>query len=110
MTAYAVADLHKVEMGPAIVEYLERIDATLAPFGGRYIIHGGRKTVLEGEWAGDLIVIAFPDRASAAGWYASPEYQAIKPRRTDHSEGDVVLVDGVGAEHRATDVLATAVG
>jgi uncharacterized protein (DUF1330 family) len=106
MTAYAVADLHKVEMGPAIVEYLERIDATLAPFGGRYIIHGGRKAVLEGEWAGDLIVIAFPDRASAAAWYASPDYQAIKPLRTDHSAGDVVLVDGVGADHRATDVLA----
>lgn len=110
MTAYAVADLHRVEMGPAIVEYLEKIDATLAPYGGRYIIHGGRKTVLEGEWAGDLIVIAFPDRASAAAWYASPAYQSIKPLRSDHSEGDVVLVEGVGAGHCATDVLATAEG
>ena len=106
MTAYAVADLHKVEMGPAIIEYLEKIDATLAPFGGRYIIHGGRKTVLEGDWPGDLIVIAFPDCAAAAAWYASPAYQAIKPLRSEHSAGDVVLVDGVGADHRATDVLA----
>jgi uncharacterized protein (DUF1330 family) len=110
MTAYAIADLHKVEMGPAIVEYLEKIDATLAPFGGRYIIHGGRKTVVEGDWAGDLIVIAFPDRAAAVAWYASPAYQAIKYLRTDNSEGDVVLVDGVGADHRATDVLAAAKG
>ncbi|MGF1594100.1 MAG: DUF1330 domain-containing protein [Kiloniellaceae bacterium] len=105
MTAYAVADLHKVEMGPAIVEYLEKIDATLAPFGGRYIIHGGRKTVLEGAWPGDLIVIAFPDRAAAAAWYGSPAYQAIKRLRTDHSAGHVVLVDGVGTDHRATNVL-----
>ena len=29
MTAYAVAHLRSVEMGPPIVEYLERIDATL---------------------------------------------------------------------------------
>lgn len=108
MTAYAVADLHRVEMGAAIVEYLEKIDATLAPYGGRYIIHGGRKTVLEGEWPGDLIVIAFPDRASAVGWYASPTYQAIKPLRTAHSKGDVMLVDGVDADHRATDILAAA--
>jgi uncharacterized protein (DUF1330 family) len=93
-------------MGPAIIEYLEKIDATLAPFGGRYIIHGGRKTVLEGDWPGDLIIIAFPDRAAAAAWYASPAYQAIKPLRSEHSAGDVVLVDGVGADHRATDVLA----
>jgi uncharacterized protein (DUF1330 family) len=110
MTAYAVADLHKVEMGPAIVGYLEKIDATLAPFGGRYIIHGGRKTVLEGDWPGDIIVIAFPDRAAAAAWYDSPAYRAIKNLRTDHSEGDVVLVDGVGADHRATDVLAATGG
>ncbi len=34
MTAYAVAHMRRVTMGPAIVEYLERIDATLAPFGG----------------------------------------------------------------------------
>jgi uncharacterized protein (DUF1330 family) len=108
MTAYAVAHLHKVEMGPAIAEYLEKIDATLAPFGGRYIIHGGRKAVLEGDWPGDLIVVAFPDRAAAAAWYDSPAYRAIKPLRREHSEGDVVLVEGVGADHRATDVLAPA--
>lgn len=108
MTAYAVARLNKVEMGPAIVEYLEKIDATLAPFGGRYIIHGGRKTVLEGDWPGDLIVIAFPDRAAAAAWYDSPAYRAIKPLRSAHSEGDVVLVEGVEADHRATDILESA--
>lgn len=105
MTAYAVAHLHRVEMGPAIVEYLEKIDATLAPFGGRYIIHGGRKAVLEGDWSGDIIVVAFPDRAAAEAWYASPAYQAIRRLRSDHSDGDVVLVDGVGPGHRATDVL-----
>src|SRR3546814_4917800 len=87
MTAYAVANLHRVEMGPAIIEYLEKIDATLAPFGGRYIIHGGPKAVLEGDWRGDIIVVAFPDRAAAAAWYDSPAYQAIKPLRTAHSEG-----------------------
>jgi uncharacterized protein (DUF1330 family) len=105
MTADAVADLHKCKMGPEIVAYLEKIDATLQPFGGRYIVHGGRKTVLEGTWSGDLIIIAFPDREKAAAWYASPAYQAIMKLRRDNSEGDVILVDGVGEDHRATDVL-----
>jgi len=110
MAAYAVAHLRDVKIGAEIVDYLKRIDATLAPFGGHYVVHGVRPTVLEGDWAGDLIVIAFPDRASAAAWYASPAYQAIKPLRSDHSEGDVMLVEGVGAGHLATDVLATAEG
>jgi uncharacterized protein (DUF1330 family) len=33
--------MRRVTMGLAIVEYLERIDATLAPFGGHFIVHGG---------------------------------------------------------------------
>ncbi len=110
MTAYAVAHLSSVAMGPAIVAYLESIDATLAPFGGRFIIHGGRPEVLEGPWSGDLIVIAFGDRDSAAAWYRSPAYQAILPLRRDHSVGACFLIDGVDDTHRATDILVQAGG
>jgi uncharacterized protein (DUF1330 family) len=59
--AYGVGHLRDVVVGPEIVEYLERIDATLEPFGGRFIIHGAHPEVLEGSWRGDLIVIEFPD-------------------------------------------------
>ncbi|REG45991.1 DUF1330 domain-containing protein (plasmid) [Paracoccus versutus] len=106
MTSYAVARLHQVEMGPDIVAYLEAIDATLAPFGGRFVIHGGDKEQLEGAWPGDLIVIGFPDRVAARAWYASPAYRAILPLRTRNSQGDVILIDGVGDDHRATDILS----
>ena len=106
MTSYAVGHLTNVEMGPAIVAYLEAIDATLAPFGGKFVIHGGHKEPLEGEWQGDIIVIAFPDRAAARAWYASPAYQAILRLRTRNSQGNVILIDGVGSDHRATDILA----
>ena len=106
MTTYAVAHMQTVDMGPAIVEYLERIDATLAPFEGRFVVHGATPDMLEGEFPGSLIVIAFPTRAQAEGWYASPAYQEILPLRREHSTGPAFLVDGVGADHRATDLLA----
>ena len=93
-------------MGPAIIEYLRRIDATLEPFGGQFLIHGGKAEVLEGSWSGDLIVIAFPRLDLARAWYASAAYQDIAPLRRDNSEGEIVIIDGVPAEHRATDVLA----
>ncbi|MBL8569848.1 MAG: DUF1330 domain-containing protein [Phreatobacter sp.] len=104
--AYAIAQLRSVQMGPQIVEYLRRIDATLTPFGGRFIVHGGNVTVLEGDWKGDIIVIAFPDRASLVGWYGSPAYQNILRLRTDFSDGVVVIAEGVSEDHKATDVLA----
>ena len=106
MPAYAFAHMHQVTMGPAVVEYLQRIDATLAPFGGRFIVHGGEVEILEGSWPGFLIVIEFPDRDRASAWYNSAAYQEIVTLRTDNSESDVVMVNGVGSEHKATDVLA----
>lgn len=106
MSTYAIGHLHDVNVGPDIVEYLRRIDETLAPFGGRFIIHGGPVTVMEGSWSGDLIVIEFPDREHARAWYASPAYQRILPLRTRNSRGDVFFIEGVDAGHRATDVLA----
>jgi uncharacterized protein (DUF1330 family) len=108
MPAYAVAHLRSLKMGPPIVEYLERIDATLAPFGGRFLIHGAKAEVLEGEWPGHLVVIAFPDLARARAWYASPAYQAILRLRTDNADCSAFVIDGVPENHRATDVLAKA--
>ena len=106
MPAYAVAHMRQVTMGPAIVEYLERIDATLAPFGGRFLVHGGRVEVVEGTWPGHLIVIEFPDRAQADAWYHSAAYQEIVALRTDNSRSDVIIAEGVSSDHRATDVLS----
>lgn len=47
-------------MGPQIVEYLHKIDATLDLFGGRFLIHGGDVEVIENDWPGHLIIIEFP--------------------------------------------------
>jgi uncharacterized protein (DUF1330 family) len=106
MPAYAVGHLHDVNVGPDIAEYLRRIDATLEPFGGRFLLHGEPVEVLEGSWSGDLVVIEFPDRENARAWYASPAYQQILPLRTRNARSVVFLTEGVSADHRATDLLA----
>jgi uncharacterized protein (DUF1330 family) len=108
MTAYAVGRFHEIEMGPAIVEYLQKIDDTLAPFDGRFLVHGARPIVLEGAWTEDFVVIAFPDLPSAQAWYESPAYQRILSLRLPRAKGDVILIDGVAASHRATDILSAA--
>ena len=105
MTAYAVAHMRHATMGPQIVEYLEKIDATLEPFGGRFLVHGGDVEVIENDWPGHLIVIEFPDRERVREWYRSPAYQQILALRTGNSESAVVFVDGVDHPHKATDVL-----
>lgn len=105
MSAYAVAHIREVAMNADVARYLTLIDETLAPFHGRFAVHGGTVEVLEGEWPGHLVVIQFPDRTAARAWYRSPAYQAIVPLRMNNSIGDCILVDGVLPEHRATDIL-----
>lgn len=105
MSAYAIAHIQSISLGPPVVEYLERIDATLAPFQGRFVVHGDPAEVREGDFIGDLVVIEFPDRSAAVGWYESDAYRDIVLLRTRHSDGWVILVDGVPGTHRATDVL-----
>jgi uncharacterized protein (DUF1330 family) len=103
--SYAVGHLRNVRIGPDIIEYLRRIDDTFEPFGGRYLVHGQPPEVLEGAWHGDLIVIAFPDRASAEAWYRSDAYQEIVPLRTGSSDGTILLIDGNADGHRGADII-----
>jgi uncharacterized protein (DUF1330 family) len=89
MAAYGIAHRRQVDVSPPIVESLRRIDATLRPFGGRCIVHGGKVEVLEGSWPGTAIVIAFPDLAAARGWYrsaASDGSRSGKPPRDAFSD------------------------
>lgn len=108
--AYALGYLRDVAMGDDIVAYLETIDATMAPYGGRFIVHGGHLTPLEGSWGGDLIIIEFPDREAALAWYASEAYQEILALRTANSDGMVAVVDGVPNGYRAVEKLGALLG
>lgn len=104
--AFAVALVRETRFGPEIREYLQRIDATLAPYSGRYRIHGGPYVPLEGAWSGDLVVIEFPSMELAKAWYHSEAYQAIRALRTNNTRGDVLLVEGVRDGHQGVDLLA----
>jgi uncharacterized protein (DUF1330 family) len=104
MTAYALAHLHHTSTHEDVIVYLERIQATLDPYGGHFLIHGPMVDVLEGEWPGTVVVIEFPGIDEARDWYASPEYQTILPLRTDHLRGDTILAPGVKPGHDAAEV------
>lgn len=105
MTAYAVANLRRVDRNAEIREYLLRIDETLAPFGGRFLVHGRQPQLVDGNLPGVVVIIEFPGRAAAHAWYDSPAYQAILPLRTRNCDGGAVIVDGVPAGYRAASLV-----
>ncbi|MGH9235252.1 MAG: DUF1330 domain-containing protein [Acidimicrobiales bacterium] len=104
MAAYALAHLRTPRINDDVLEYIERIQATLDPFGGRFLVHGAQVEVKEGPWPGTVVMVEFPGIDEARAWYDSPAYQAILPLRTNHIEGEAVIVDGVSPDYdpRAT--------
>jgi uncharacterized protein (DUF1330 family) len=80
------------------LEYLERVEATFEPFGGRWLVLGEHDEVLEGAWPGSVVLMEFPDREAAQAWYHSPAYQEILHLRTDNAVSDMILVDEVASD------------
>lgn len=105
-TAYALAHLRNPNLHPEVLEYLEKIQATLDPFSGRFLVHGGEVQVMEGEWSGTLVVIEFPSVSQARAWYESPAYQEILPLRTNNIDGDAIIVEGVEPGHDSAQMAA----
>jgi uncharacterized protein (DUF1330 family) len=106
MTAYAFAHLISVDLNEEVAAYLRRIDDTLPEYGGAFLIHGATPQVVDGDFPGVLVLIAFPDVERARSWYDSPGYQSIVGLRTGNSVGGAAIVAGVPDGYRAASYLA----
>jgi uncharacterized protein (DUF1330 family) len=95
MTAYAIAHLRTPTGNPEVFEYMERIQATMDPFEGRFLVHGKQVEEVEGSWPGTIVIIESPSIDAARRWYDSPAYQVILPLRTRNIEGETIVVEGV---------------
>jgi uncharacterized protein (DUF1330 family) len=76
--------------------YSEQVPATIAKYGGRYLVRGGKTEVREGEWPGPrTVIIEFPSLARALEWYESPEYKPLRPIRQANSRARIAFFEGV---------------
>lgn len=97
MSAYVMAQL-SIHDRERYGLYEQRFLPTLAPFAGRLLAADDAPAVMEGAWTRDRVVlIAFPDRAAAEAWAASPAYREIAADRLAASEALVLLAEGFGA-------------
>jgi uncharacterized protein (DUF1330 family) len=95
MAAYALVDL-EITDSVGFAEYRKSVPATIAAFGGRFLVRGGAVEVLEGGWNPKrLVVLEFPDVATLKAWYYSPEYQQLLELRKRTASSNFVLIEGV---------------
>src|SRR5271156_2905220 len=61
--------------------YAQQVPRTLTPFGGHFLVSGGKVEALEGDPPKFSVIIAFDSMEKANAWWNSPAYEAIKPIR-----------------------------
>jgi uncharacterized protein (DUF1330 family) len=94
MSAYVLVDVTVTD--PAQFEVYGRLaQASIAQYGGRYLVRGGASETLEGDWQPRrLVVLEFSSMAQARAWYDSAEYREARAIRHRCSRGDAILVEG----------------
>ena len=95
MPAYVIVDV-TVTDPKEMEEYRKQVPATLAKYGGRFIVRGGAHQTLEGDWKPNrLVVLEFPSMEQARRWYDSEEYREPKAIRLRAGRANLVMVEGV---------------
>jgi uncharacterized protein (DUF1330 family) len=75
--------------------YSAAVESTFTPFGGRYVVRGGKVNSLEGDATKRIVMIAFPSLEQAQAWYDSPAYRAIRPIRQQSATTKAFIVEGL---------------
>lgn len=95
MAAYVVVEV-EVQDRERYETYKQMVPASLAAYGGSFIVRGGRAESLEGEWTPERIVILeFPTVERAKAWWSSAEYAEAKGLRQATARTRMILVEGV---------------
>jgi uncharacterized protein (DUF1330 family) len=97
MAAYLHANIQVLDLGK-YDEYRKQVAATIAAYGGQFLVRGGAAERLEGD--GEIhrqVILQFPDMAALKAWYHSDAYKPLIALRQSAARGTLVAVEGVPA-------------
>ena len=89
MVQVAIKDTHRYP------DYAAMVPASLAVYGGRLLIRGGRLETLEGDWQPKrFVMIEFDSVEQAKRWWDSDEYREARDLRQSIAETEMIVVEG----------------
>ncbi len=95
MSAYVIVEIEALD--PVRYEEYKRLaPPSIAAFGGRYVVRGGRTETLEGDWSPKRIVILeFESLERARQWWDCSEYRDAKRLRQEIARTRMIAVEGL---------------
>lgn len=94
MAGYIIVEV-KITDPEAYERYKAAVPATLAAYGGKFLVRGGRAETLEGDWEPNrLVVLEFESVERAQAWWNSDEYAEPKRLRQSAAVTRMIVVEG----------------
>ena len=98
MKAYVISEVEVLDEGAA-EDYKRLAAASIAEYGGSYLVRGAEAEVAEGEPTGRrIVVVEFPSMRRAREWYASAAYAEALRIREAALDRRLTFVEGVAPE------------
>lgn len=95
MAGYVIAEVD-VQDAALFEEYRKLVPATIAKYGGKYIVRGGTTESKEGGWTPKrVVVLEFPTMERAREWYHSADYAPALALRLKAAKSRMIIVEGV---------------
>jgi len=94
---YVIAQLDLKDLETYRAQYIKHVVPLITKWGGTVLVGSTDAEPLEGQWFGGwTVVIRFPSRDAALGWYADAEYAPLKELRVSSLThgGNLALVPG----------------
>jgi uncharacterized protein (DUF1330 family) len=95
MPAYVIVNI-EVRDRERYTQYIQVAPESIARYGGRYIVRGGKTEVLEGSWQPKrFVMLEFESVERAKAWWDSEEYRGPKAMRQSAANTDLFIVEGM---------------
>ncbi|MBI4529316.1 MAG: DUF1330 domain-containing protein [Deltaproteobacteria bacterium] len=95
MAAYVIVEINIIDP-VAYEEYRKLGPPTVAAYGGKFVVRGGKVEVLEGDWVPKrLVVLEFESVERAKQWWSSQEYSIPKQLRQKTAMTNMIVVEGL---------------
>jgi len=95
MPAYVIAEINATD-SLGYEEYRKLGPPTVAAYGGKFVVRGGKVEILEGSWTPKrLVVLEFESVERAKQWWSSQENSVAKRVRQRTAMTNTIVVEGM---------------
>jgi len=95
MAVYMIVEVKGVRDKQKYGEYVQKVPQTVAKFGGKYLVRGGKAETVTGNWKpGRVIIVEFASMEKFKAWWNCPQYQELIPLRENSADTSAIVVEG----------------